>query len=848
MARLVSPAGIQPAASDLLERSDEFQALADSLDVVRRTAAGRIVFVSGEAGVGKTALVREFRASLARNIRILWGGCDPLFTPRPLGPLLGMADAAGGELRDLVHSSLLPHEVAAALASEFRGGATTVMVLEDVHWADEATLDVLRLLARRVETFSALVVATFRDDELDRAHPLRVLLGELATSHALRRVKLSRLSPTAVAQLAKPHDVDPDDLYRKTAGNPFFVVEALAAGGQGIPDTVRDAVLARSARLSQDAKRVLEAVSIVPPKAELWLLEALVGDGTGALEECLTSGMLTSEAAAVAFRHELARLAIEDSVVPNRKIDLHRKALTALANPPHGKPDIARLAHHAEAAQDGDAVLRYAPNAAAMAKSSGAHREAAAQYARALRFADQLPASARISMLKVRAAECYVSDQYDEGIGALEEAIGISRTLDDQLLEGDLLRRLSEFAWCPGRTVESNRWARQAVALIEPLPPGIELARAYLNLSFLCAVAMRSEEAKAWATRAYEISDRLHSEETATDALVRIAESTGDIHILEQSLDRVHRLGLVGQESTTLNLLAEIAVESRRHAEAHRHIDAGVALCEDQGFDLTRLYLLAARCRLELNEGRWEQAAETAGLVQRIPRTSTTPRILALVVLALVRARRGDPGPQPLLDEAWRLAEPTGELPRLGPVAAAKAEWAWLEGDRAAVDQATQSALPLALQLKASWLTGELAVWRRRAGLESTIPAGAAVAEPYARELGGDTRAAADLWREKTSRCDVCPAPAPTWCARPASRPARFDPPKLGESNRSGARGPRSGRQWVAERRNCRAARDLGANCRSSRHRDPSQAGNSQPPGSDVHGSPTGIAAGGRKR
>jgi len=260
---------------------------------------------------------------------------------------------------------------------------------------------------------------------------------------------------------------------------------------------------------------------------------------------------------------------------------------------------------------------------------------------------------------------------------------------------------------------------------------------------------MRSEEAKAWATRAYEISDRLHSEETATAALVRIAASTGDIHILEQSLDRAHRLGLVGQESTTLNLLADTAVESRRHAEAHRHIDAGVALCEDQGFDLTRLYLLAARCRLELNEGRWAQAAETAGMVQRIPRTSTTPRILALVVLALVRARRGDPGPQPLLDEAWRLAEPTGELPRLGPVAAAKAELAWLEGDHAAVDQATRSALPLALQLKASWLTGELAVWRRRAGLDWTIPAGAAVAEPYALELGGEPRGAADLWREK---------------------------------------------------------------------------------------------------
>jgi len=748
MVRQVSLTEIPRSISELLERHDEFRVLDESLEAVRRTGLGRAVFVSGEAGVGKTALLREFRAALGRSVRVLWGGCDPLFTPRPLGPLLAMADVAGDDFRDIVQSTVMPHEVAAALINDLRSAATTVFVLEDVHWADEATLDVLRLLARRVETFPALLVASFRDDELDRAHPLRVFLGELATSQALRRVKLAPLSATAVAQIAKPHDVDPEDLYRKTGGNPFFVVEALAAGGHGIPETVRDAVLARTARLSREARRLLEAVSIVPPEAELWLLEMLVGDGTSALEECLTSGMLTSEPAAVAFRHELARLAVEESVALNRKVDLHRKALAALANPPIGKPDLARLAHHAEAAQDEDAVLRFAPEAAARAESLGAHREAAAQYGRALRFGDRLPAIRRVELLTLRARECYVTDQYDEGIQALEEALVCSRTLGDKLIEGDLLRRLSEFLWCPGRTVDSNRSGRQAVALLETLPPGEELAKAYSNLAFLCTHAMRSDEALSWARRAFALGDRLNIVETAALALSRIAACEGDMSMLEQTLDRARHAGLANQEANTLNMLAGAAVENRRHSDAHSYTDEGIALCEERGFDLTRLYLLADRARLELNEGRWAQAADTASLVLRIPRTSTTPRILALVVLGLVRARRGDPGRWSLLDEAWKLAEPTAELPRLGPVAAAKAEAAWLDGDRAAVDRATQNPLELAVECKATWLIGELAMWRRRAGLDWTIPATAEVAKPYALELANDPRAAAELWRE----------------------------------------------------------------------------------------------------
>jgi class 3 adenylate cyclase/tetratricopeptide (TPR) repeat protein len=744
------PAGGE-AADELLERSDALSTLADSLAAVTGTGRGQLVLVSGEAGVGKTALLRRFSDDRRGSARILWGSCDPLFTPRPLGPLLDVAEVAGGELAEVVQEGR-PHAVASALMRELGSRATTILVLDDVQWADEATLDVLGLLGRRIEAAPALVLLSYRDDELDRAHPLRMVLGALATGPAVRRLEIAPLSRDAVAHLAEPHGVDADELFSKTAGNPFFATEALAAGEAELPRTVRDAVLARAARLSPPAAALLDAVAVAPPHVELWLLEALAGDVIDSLDECLASGVLAHAPDGVAFRHELARVAVEESLPPNRRLLLHRTALAELADPPSGTPDLERLAHHADGAGDGSAVLRFAPAAAARAAALGAHREAAAQYARALQFADSLAPRERAELLALRSHECYLTDQPDEAIDALKKAIECHRGLGDMRKEGDSLRRLANILWCPGRTAEADEAAREAVMVLEQLPPAQELAMAYATRAQLRNDLADSDGAVAWGTRALELAQRVDATETMIHALNTIgttellAGSMNGLEKLERSLQLAQRAGSAEHVGRAFVHLVGAGTRLRTYELADRYLDQGLAYMREQGLDLWRLYLLAFRARIELDRGHWSEAVDSAALVLQKRLISTYPRIQAFVVLGLVRARRGEPDAQSPLDDALALGEPTNELPRIAPVAAARAEAAWLAGDREGVGAATDDAFELALRRGSAWPIGELAYWRWRAGLDVEVTK--AAAEPYAAEIAGDWARASELWTE----------------------------------------------------------------------------------------------------
>jgi DNA-binding NarL/FixJ family response regulator len=733
----------------LLERDDMLEELRLAL-AEASAGRGRLVLIAGEAGVGKTAVVQAFCDKQSGNIRIFRGACDPLFTPRPLGPFIDIADDAGGELGKVLEAGGSAHELVSTLLAETSGRRPAIVVLEDVHWADEATLDALRLLARRVDRAAVLVLVTYRDDSLDRMHPLRAVIGELATRGAFDRISIEPLSQDAVAMLAADAEVDAAELYRKTGGNPFFVTEVLAAGNGAIPPTVRDAVLARAGRLSERARNLLEAVAVAPPHVDVPLLEALAGKDAAALDQCLAAGMLTASSSTVEFRHELTRLSIEESIEPRRRLFLHRRALAALSNPPSGEPDAARLAHHAEAADDAEAVLRYAPAAAARASALRAHREAAGQYARALRFAESLDLEGRAQLLERYSDACYLTDRCYDAIDAVEAALEVYRSTGNRVKEGELLSLLSQLQMCPASTVVAEPAGRRAIEVLEELPPGSALAMAYANLA---AIRMNMEDAPRtarWADKAIELAERLDE----MVPLVHALNSLGTMEFLrhgpehrqkvERSLELARNAGLEVHVLRAHGNMAWAAVHHHAHDLAEHHHAEGLAIAAEPDYDLWRLNLLATRSVLELEQGRWDEAAESATFAMSDPRSSPLPRILGSVVLGLVRARRGDPSAKPLLEDALALAAPSGELQRIAPASAARAELAWLTGDAGAINEITAPALSLAVERGAPWYVGRLACWRRRAGLDE--PVAIAVPEPHALELAGDAEEAAAAW------------------------------------------------------------------------------------------------------
>jgi DNA-binding CsgD family transcriptional regulator/tetratricopeptide (TPR) repeat protein len=749
----VAGEGVSVASPDLgefLERGEDLRVLGDAFAAVCESGHGRLVLVAGEAGVGKTALIGHFCESQRGPVQVLWGACEPLLTPRPLGPLCDVAETTGGLLEKLVAGDTPSYEVASALIHELGGRGPTVLVLEDLHWADGATLDVVRLLGRRIGSVPALVVASFRDDELDRAQELRIVVGELVGASS--RLELAPLSREAVSQLASPRGVDGGELYGTTGGNPFFVTEVLGAGGERIPGTVRDAVLARAGRLSVPAQRLLQAVAVVPGRAELWLLEALEGELGARLQECLAAGMLRAVDGGVAFRHELARRAIEASVAPDRALAFHRAALAALASSPVVKSDPARLAHHAEALADCDEVLRWAPRAAMRAASVGAHREAAHQYARALRFEQGLSGKARAELLERQAEECFLTNEFDHAIDLLERALSLRDELGDQRRSGDLLSSLARVVFTSGRTPDADELASEAVARLEPIGDTRELARAYATRALLRSVLDDLDGAVRWGNAAIELAERLGDTETLVHALnsvgtVRMCNAVaGGEEQLTRSLRLAQEAKLDSDVGRAFNNLVAVAVDTRAYGVAERFVEPGIEYCEERGLELWRHQLLASRMRLELHRGRWAPAVRFADqLVRLVP----TPhgRISALLTIGIVRARSGAPGAWEMLDKALTLAEPTDELQCIGPAVAARAEVLWLHGRQDETEAATRQAFALARGLRASWVLGELACWRWRAGMHDELPAGE-YAEPYALSIAGEWRRAAERWRE----------------------------------------------------------------------------------------------------
>ncbi len=719
---------------DLLERDDLLRTLAAALD-----EGGRLVFVGGEAGVGKTALVHALEQQV--RCRVFHGSSESLATPTPFGPFTDIAATTGGALAELLRDGSSPGTVARAILDELEVPA--LVVLEDLHWADEATLDALRVLGRRIEQTRGLVVATYREDEVDGDHPLRVVLGELASARGVSRLRVPRLSVDAVRRLAQPSGADGDAIHALTGGNAFFVTEILAVGSVELPDTVRDAVLARAAALGADARELLEVVALVPGRAELWLVEAVAPDAVDHVDRCLAVGVLREDGPGIAYRHEIARLALESSVPAARRRRLHAALLGALLSA--GRPEPSRLAHHAEQAGDTAAVMEHAPQAARAASAVGAHREAAQQYARALRFADNQEARVRAELLDAFALEAQLTGLSEEAADAWQQAAALHRSLGDALAEGTSLAWLTRACIPIGRNREAEEASREAIAVLEPGGPGPELAHAYAAQAYVRMLNRDNADGVTWGTRAAEVARQVDDPETLAHAVIMIGTSYLMAGEIDEGVDHLLESLRIARENDlwiwigpALSMLGTGLGEMYELERSEHYLREHLAYADEN--DLWPQYTRAWLALVDAYSGRWDAATALAHDVLAGANDSIS-RITALIAIGRVRARRGDPGAMDALDEALELARPGGHLQRLGHVRAARAEARFLAGDLGGAAQEARAVYDLALEKRHLWFAGELAYWQRRAGSLDVWPDW--VAAPWRLQLAGSSDAAA---------------------------------------------------------------------------------------------------------
>ena len=729
----------------LLERDRE---LAELAQAAGEAAAGEggLVLISGEAGIGKSSLVRALRGLLPAQARLLVGHCDDLGTPRTLGPFRDLVGQVGAELTRALAEGGERDAMLAALPAELDwAGHPTVLVVEDVHWADEATLDVLGYLARRIAGLPAVLVLTYRDDELTREHPLQQLLGQASASGRVHRLPLRRLSEDAVRWLSATSRVDAGRVFAMTSGNPFFVTEVLAAGdGDRVPSTVVDAVLARVRCLDPATQDALEQLAVVPSVVERWLVEALVAGGLAALAAAEEHGLLTVSPTSVGFRHELARRAVADSVPVARRVELNRRVLHALVG--RGDADLSRIVHHAAQAGDTDAIVGYGPAAARDAAGAGAHREAVAHYRLVVRHRERFAPAELAELLEGYAVECYTVGASEAPI-VESEAVGLRRSLGDQRALGTGLRWLSRMQYWAGDRAAAERSGAEAIAVVEAAGDRRLLALALSNQAQLHMLAYRATDCVAVGERAVALAREVGDAAILSHALLNVGSARWQLgdpvawSLMEESLGVALAAGEVEHACRSCVVLGWHQLDDLHLDDAERTLAEGISLAERHDHLGFLGYLTVELGMLKLARAAWDDAVRAA---RRGLADAPLVRHGALMVLGRVRVRRGEPGGDELLGEAWALAVELEELQRTGPTAAARAEAAWLAGDHAAVRAVAGPVYDEARRLGHVPLQAQLGYWLTKAG--QAVPL-LASKHPYALQAAGRWREAAAAWQ-----------------------------------------------------------------------------------------------------
>ena len=719
----------------------------------RATAgAARIVLVGGEAGVGKTRLVNELAAGV-KGAQVLTGGCVELgegslpyapivealrplartmapsdlrelagpaygglaSLPPELGEEAGTGPAASGRVDGGGQARLF--ELLLGLLDRLAARGPVLLVVEDLHWADRSTRDLLAFLARNLRAEQLLRVATYRSDELHRRHPLRPFLAELGRVERVERIDLARFDRHDLAVLlagilggpADPATVD--DVLARSEGNAFFAEELLAAAaqrtGSALPPSLRDVLLIRFEALSERAQAVVRVAAVAGRTVGHELLATVAtlpeADLLEGLREAVADQVLLvdPDRAGYAFRHALVQEAVYGEALPGELTRLHAAFAAALDADPalagrSGAAAAAELAYHWHAAGDQPRALETAVRAGTLAMATYAFAEAHRHLERALALWDRVPDAAeragmgRVAVLRLAAEAASLSGDHHRSVATARAALAEVDVAADPVSAGGIYERLGFYLSQLG-ALEALDAYRTGVELVPAEPPTADRARVLAGLARMQALSLHYTQAVATAEQAIAVAERVgarDAESSARNTLGLTLTALGDpdrgLPLLQDAMRIAKEIGSVIDVARAYVNLSDALDAAGRPEECATVALEGTEVATRLG--LARSFVafqLGNAAAALLNLGRWEEAEHhIAAAIADEPDLAVAS---LLVIRGALETVRGDfAAATATLGMARRLIDQVVvsvvTTQQVSPMLRAAAELAWWEG------------------------------------------------------------------------------------------------------------------------------------------------------------------------
>lgn len=704
---------------ELIERSSLMDTLQNAFQNLEESGEGHCLFLGGEAGIGKTALTRAFYNKVKKRCNFYQGTCDALFTPRPLAPLYDILLQLGSKPPEnnngTEDSTSLFTYVFQLLKNQKEN---SILVFEDIHWADEATLDFIKFLGRRINQLNCLFILTYRDNEIRPSHPLQQVMGQL-NPDSFTRLQLQPLSRLAVENMAEEKGYKGEDVYSISGGNPFYVNEILASYSTGVPDNIRDSILSSYNRLDENTKHVWQIISVLPTGFEINYLEKMEPGYADSIHNCLAQKILIPKEGFIYFKHELFRRTIESSLSPLLRIDLNKRILELFKQSFERKGEIERIVHHAKNASEPDIVVHYAPIAAKEAARLGAHREASKLYLTAIEYYQGKDRCALLDLYKAYSYECYLTNQIREAIIYATKSLKLLQEEAECEKSGDCLRLLSRLWWFDGNRARAEQYALQSVEVLKDQPISKAKAMAFSNMSLLKMLSDERQLCIFWGEEAIKIAKELNDEKTLAHALNNVGtvrmrhHSTREKGLEQLKLSREIALKNSDHENVAryYTNVGINAIKMKEYDFASEILEEGLKYCGERNLDSMVSYLILCKAKHSIDLGNWNEALLIATRLTDKEDLPPVIRIVALVILASIKMRRGQEEVLPLLLEAKEKAYETIEPQRILPVLVALLEYEWITGKRIIETPVLEEAIMMVKQTGNIYEDSEFAFW-----------------------------------------------------------------------------------------------------------------------------------------